>query len=57
MVDNLPIVNYDRNHNVRNAIERCPTGAIVWFDPEKGPVIGREARKVIRQSARHLTPT
>jgi hypothetical protein len=57
MVDNLPVVNYDRNHNVRNAIERCPTGAIVWFDPEKGPVIGREARKVIRQSARQLTPT
>ena len=57
MVDNLPVVNYDRNHNIRNAIERCPTGAIVWFDPEKGPVIGREAHRVIRQSARHLTPT
>ena len=57
MTDNLPVVDYARNHNVRNAIERCPTGAIVWFDPEKGPVTGRAARKVVRQSARHAAPT
>jgi Na+-translocating ferredoxin:NAD+ oxidoreductase RNF subunit RnfB len=57
MVDNLPIVNYEEDHNVRSAIERCPTGAIVWFDVEKGPVTGRLARRVIRQSARHVTPT
>jgi Na+-translocating ferredoxin:NAD+ oxidoreductase RNF subunit RnfB len=57
MVDNLPIVNYKEDHNVRSAIERCPTGAIVWFDVEKGPVTGRLARRVIRQSARHVTPT
>jgi Na+-translocating ferredoxin:NAD+ oxidoreductase RNF subunit RnfB len=57
MVDNLPVVNYDRNHNVRSAIERCPTGAIVWFDIEKGPQTGRAARRVIRHSARHATPT
>ena len=57
MTDNLPVVDYARDHNVRNAIERCPTGAIVWFDPEKGPVTGRAARKVVRQSARHAAPT
>jgi len=57
MVDNLPIVNYEEDHNVRSAIERCPTGAIVWFDVEKGPVTGRLARRVIRQSARHVTAT
>ncbi len=57
MLDNLPVVDYERNHDVRNAIERCPTGAIVWFDPEKGPVTGRAARKVVRQSARHVAPT
>ncbi len=57
MVDNLPIINYEEDHNVRSAIERCPTGAIVWFDVEKGPVTGRLARRVIRQSARHVTPT
>jgi RnfABCDGE-type electron transport complex B subunit len=57
MIDNLPVVDYDRNHDVRNPIERCPTGAIVWFDPEKGPVTGRAASKVVRQSARHVAPT
>ena len=57
MTDNLPVVDYARDHNVRNAIERCPTGAIVWFDPEKGPVTVRAARKVVRQSARHVAPT
>ncbi len=57
MIDNLPVVDYDRNHDVRNPIERCPTGAIVWFDPEKGPVTGRAASKVVRQCARHVAPT
>lgn len=57
MVDNLPIVNYEKNHNVRSAIERCPTGAIVWFDAEKGPQTGREAHRVVRQSARQSAPT
>jgi Na+-translocating ferredoxin:NAD+ oxidoreductase RNF subunit RnfB len=57
MKDNLPVVDYDRNHNVRKAIERCPTGAIVWFDPENRPVTGRAARKVVRQGARHVAPT
>jgi RnfABCDGE-type electron transport complex B subunit len=57
MINNLPVVDYDRNHDVRNAIERCPTGAIVWFDPEKGPVTGRAASKVVRRSARYVAPT
>jgi RnfABCDGE-type electron transport complex B subunit len=57
MKDNLPVIDYERNHNVRDAIERCPTGAIVWFDPDKGPVTGRAARRVVRQSARHVAPT
>lgn len=57
MVDNLPVVDYSRNHKVKEAIERCPTGAIVWFDDEKGPVKGRAARKVVRVSERRATPT
>ena len=57
MINNLPVVDYDRNHDVRNPIERCPTGAIVWFDPERGPVTGRAASKVVRKSARHVAPT
>jgi len=57
MIDNLPVVDYGRNHNVKQAIERCPTGAIMWFDDKKGPVTGRAARRVIRQSARHVINT
>ena len=57
MVDNLPVVNYAKPQNARNAIERCPTGAIVWFDPEQGVVTGRAARKVVRRSARPVAPT
>lgn len=57
MKNNLPVVDYERNHNVPEAIERCPTGAIVWYDPEKGPIRGRAARRVVRQSARHHAPT
>lgn len=57
MVDNLPVVDYSRNHDAKQAIERCPTGAIVWFDPRKGPVTGRAARRVIRQGERRATAT
>lgn len=57
MVDNLPVVNYDMDHNVRGAIDRCPTGAIVWFDPDRGPVTGRAALRVVRRSARQAVPT
>ncbi len=57
MVDNLPVIDYQRNHDARQAIERCPTGAIVWFDPRDGAVTGHAAKKVIRQSARRAIPT
>ncbi len=57
MIDNLPVVDYDRNHNAREAIDRCPTGAIVWYDDKRGPVAGRAARRVIRQSARRAINT
>ena len=57
MVDNLPVVDYERNHDVRVAIDRCPTGAIVWFDEKQGPVTGRAARRVIRQGERRAVNT
>jgi Na+-translocating ferredoxin:NAD+ oxidoreductase RNF subunit RnfB len=57
MVDNLPVVDYERNHNVRTAIDRCPTGAIVWFDDKQGPLTGRAARRVIRQGERRAVNT
>ena len=33
MIDGLAVVNYDKNESAgRDAIERCPTGAIVWVE-------------------------
>ena len=49
MQGNLPVVDY-RCRQDRTPIERCPTGAIVWIDPELGPVRGAASRPVIRQS-------
>ena len=49
--DNLAVIDYRKNALAsRVAIERCPTGAIVWLD--KGRVSkGRDAKKVIRREA------
>ncbi len=57
MQDNLPVVDYGRDHQTRVPIQRCPTGAIVWLDPDLGPVKGAEAHKVIRKSALPASPT
>lgn len=57
MIDNLPVIDYSRNHDARQSIERCPTGAIVWYDAKAGPVVGRAAHRVIRRSTRQATPT
>jgi hypothetical protein len=49
IVNHLAVVDYTKNAlAARTAIERCPTGAIVWLDREHGVVKGRQARKVIR---------
>jgi electron transport complex protein RnfB len=52
MVHNLPVVNYAGRHQTQDPIQRCPTGAIVWLDKEKGAIKGPEAKKVIRKGDR-----
>lgn len=48
----LAMIDYSRNHLATRApIERCPTGAIVWMDPQRGPIKGIEAKKITRRSA------
>lgn len=54
MVNNLPIVNYQDSQQAQIAIERCPTGAIGWWDKEFGLVKGKESKKVIRKGERKL---
>jgi RnfABCDGE-type electron transport complex B subunit len=52
MIDNLAVVDYRHNDlTTPSAIQRCPTGAIVWLHGRQGAVRGRQARPVIRQSA------
>jgi Na+-translocating ferredoxin:NAD+ oxidoreductase subunit B len=51
MVNNLAVIDYSRNNNATQvAIQRCPTGAIVWLDEKKGPLKGLEAKKITRKS-------
>jgi Fe-S-cluster-containing hydrogenase component 2 len=57
MQNNLPVVDYSRPHNTRVPIERCPTGAIVWIDEQKGVVHGAASRKIVRHSALPEAPT
>jgi len=54
--NNLAVVDYNKNHLAsRIATERCPTGAIVWFD--KGQAIkGGAAKKIIRQEPLPIRP-
>ncbi|WP_260294875.1 RnfABCDGE type electron transport complex subunit B [Sedimenticola hydrogenitrophicus] len=48
--NNLAVVNYRKNDLAsRVAIERCPTGAIVWFDKQGGYQVGKDAKKIIRK--------
>jgi len=48
--NNLAVIDYDKNKlSSRVAIERCPTGAIVWLDEAKGALKGVGAKKVIRR--------
>jgi len=53
MRDNLAVVDYGKNALASKiAIERCPTGAIVWLDRHRGVVKGASARKkVVRKEA------
>jgi ferredoxin len=46
---NLAAINYDLNTwATRKPIERCPTGAIVWFDNPNHAVKGAAAKKILR---------
>lgn len=52
MRNELAVIDYSKNALAsRIAIERCPTGAIVWLDDKTGPQRGRDAKKVVRQEA------
>ena len=52
MLDNLPVVDYGRNQLATpDAIDRCPTGAILWLRSGDEPLRGAKATHVLRRSA------
>jgi len=57
MQNSLPVVDYSRNRNTQEPIQRCPTGAIGWIDPVAGPVKGPAAKKILRKGTLHDAPT
>lgn len=50
--DHLAVVDYSKNSLAsRVATERCPTGAIVWLDKDKGAIKGSKAKRILRKEA------
>lgn len=50
--DNLAVIDYTKNAVASKvAIERCPTGAIVWLEADGRVIKGRDAKKVVRKEA------
>ncbi len=52
ITNNLAVIDYSKNKLAsRVAIERCPTGAIVWYDKKGGYTVGKDTKKIIRKEA------
>lgn len=50
--NNLAVIDYSKNGLASKvAMERCPTGAIVWLDKEEGALKGSDAKKITRKQA------
>lgn len=49
MQKNLPVVDYGKNELAKiGAIDRCPTGAIIWFDEKGGEIKSQAGEKIVR---------
>jgi electron transport complex protein RnfB len=55
--NNLPVVNYTNDAQPRQAIQRCPTGAIVWIETDGTVELGKDSRTVIRQAPLEALPS
>ena len=50
MKNNLAVIDYELNKLASPvAVERCPTGAIIWFDKKGGFRTGKKSKKIIRK--------
>ena len=50
MENNLPVIDYTKNSQTQKPIQRCPTGAIVWLEPDGSVTKGEKSPKVLRKS-------
>lgn len=51
ILNNLATVDYRLNERASvDAIQRCPTGAIVWLDEDVGAIKGPAAKKILRKN-------
>jgi len=56
--NHLAVIDYSANSRATPAaIDRCPTGALVWFGAHTGPLKGPEAKKITRKSPLPVTLT
>ncbi len=55
--DNLAVVDYRASNAPKAAIDRCPTGAIVWIDDEGRYLKGDAAKPVARRTSLPVAPT
>ena len=54
MANNLPRINYSFSQQTIDPIQRCPTGAIIWWDQKLGALKGKESQPIIRKGAREM---
>ncbi|WP_455374879.1 (Fe-S)-binding protein [Kaarinaea lacus] len=57
MQNNLPVIDYERTPANRDAIQRCPTGAIVWIESDGKVVYGTMTKPVFRKEKLHTRAT
>lgn len=53
MQNNLPVINYKlASQQSMDPIQRCPTGAIIWWDQTLGAIRGKQSKTIVRKGAR-----
>jgi RnfABCDGE-type electron transport complex B subunit len=57
MENNLPVVNDTIATQPREAIQRCPTGAIVWIEIDGKTILGKDSKTVVRDAPLEPMPS
>ena len=55
MQNNIPVIDYSKNGQSIEAIQRCPTGAIVWLNEDGTATKGNESKKDEEKSKKFHT--